>query len=172
MNANTDHPISIESIRVVTEPDDMADFSYLGEFTDAPGPDDRTIDRQARGTQARGEHRYFVAAHSPETTGNPASVEQDWHRAEAYGDEWHMVGIRAVATLTIRGVRQTLTSGGLFGVESDADDSYLQEVALEELADLRDTLAALDVDAEGVTPEWDSQLGPSGPVVHNLDLDL
>src|SRR5688500_10376303 len=70
----------ILSVSFVREPEALPDLSHFGEYSDVPGDDDKTIDRQERGDQWRNEHRYFIAALSGENTGNPESVEQDYQR--------------------------------------------------------------------------------------------
>ena len=63
---------------------------------------------------------------------------------------FHFVGIRACALILVphgKGLmRHTISSGGLWGIESLSDQAYLDEVAHEELAELKSQLAALNVD--------------------------
>lgn len=133
-------------LRVVLrhETDTGPDLSYLGEYSSAPGPDDRTVDRQKRGDMERGEYRYFVAAMSGAETGNPKSVNQDYRRMEEYNrGGWCMTGVWAEAEVVLTGnVIQTVRSGGLWGIESDSDDKYFKEVEAEQLGDLRTELRA------------------------------
>ena len=140
------NPPQTATLTIDVEPDDHPDLSHLGTWTDDPGPDDRTVDRIERGIYGRHEARYFVAAMSADETGNPDSVEQDWKRMETYGRTWHMIGIRATVTVEVDGTKQTFKSRGLWGIESDAGDDYLEEIAREELADLKTTLDAFSVD--------------------------
>ncbi len=74
----------------------------------------------------------------------------DVERLEAYQRaEWYMHGIRASVTFyTPDNRRETFTSAGLYGIESDSSAEYLQEVYQEELADLRGHLAAMGFPAE------------------------
>jgi hypothetical protein len=67
-------------------------------------------------------------------------------RREAYqrGD-FTFVGVVAEADVVIEGTVQTLKSGGLWGIESDSDEAYIEEVALEEYNGLRDVLKAVGV---------------------------
>ena len=62
---------------------------------------------------------------------------------------WHMIGIQASAAFLIplggHFVAQTVTSPGFWGIESDADGDYLDEVFAEECANLASMLAALGV---------------------------
>lgn len=151
----TDTTPTIREIQIKTVIDNDVDLSYLGEFTHHAGPEDRTIDRFERGMPSDSAHRYFVAAHGPEETGNPASVEQDWVRMEAYGDEWWCLGIKAVAQVEVNGTVQTLSSAGLWGVQSDAPADYLSEIASNELAELCDTLETLGIEVPaGLEVEW------------------
>lgn len=67
-------------------------------------------------------------------------------RKEAFrrGD-FSFVGVRAEAEIVVDGITQTITSGGLWGVESDAGDRYILEVGHEEYNDLRKILKTLGV---------------------------
>ena len=141
--------------------DSDPDFSYLGEYSAKPGPDDRTIDRNkdGRGHYHNGR-RYFIAAMSGTDTGNPESVMQDYKRMEAYNDgEWHYLGIRAVAIvrLTEDGPKQKITSGGLWGIESDSDESCFAEVEAEQRAELADQLLAMGIDPEAVSEQCETE---------------
>jgi hypothetical protein len=77
-------------------------------------------------------------------------------RREAYerGD-FAFVGVRAEAEVVIEGVGQTLTSGGLWGIESDTSDEYLREVAEEEYRDLRQILLSIGVPSAQVPAKMD-----------------
>lgn len=135
----------IRSIKIRREVDTDPDFSHLGEYSNSPGPDDKTIDRQERGDCGRNEYRYFVAAMSGEETGNPESVEQDYQRMEDYNRQgWWFVGVWAEASVqfTPGGPVQKVRSGGLWGIESDSDKEYFAEVEGEQLAELADQLKA------------------------------
>lgn len=61
--------------------------------------------------------------------------------------DWHMVGVRAVADVTIvrkdRTATYTLRSPGVWGVESDSSEEYLQELFNEECTALRADIDAL-----------------------------
>ena len=74
---------------------------------------------------------------------------QDRARVAAYDrGEWHMVGICAVARITVtRGCYSTIYtihSAGLWGIESDSDETYKQSVFEEECANLRADLEAFE----------------------------
>lgn len=71
-------------------------------------------------------------------------------RLKTYGDQWHMVGIRAAAIVNVptsQGgfITQTFTSSGLWGIESDSTTDHFQEIAREELADLEDILSQFNI---------------------------
>jgi hypothetical protein len=59
--------------------------------------------------------------------------------------EFGFVGVRVEAEVVIEGMIQTLTSPGLWGIESDSDKEYIAQVAGEEYAALRDVLKAVGV---------------------------
>jgi hypothetical protein len=69
-----------------------------------------------------------------------------------YGD-WCYIGIRAEAEIGIGDVAeypkkfnvtcQTITSGVLWGIESDSDESHIEETEKDELANLKQQLLAL-----------------------------
>jgi hypothetical protein len=61
--------------------------------------------------------------------------------------DWHMIGIRAEAAITVcygqYSTLYTLTSPGLWGIESDSHEDYLQSVYQEECAQLRADIEAM-----------------------------
>lgn len=83
-------------------------------------------------------------------------VLQDYARMESLNaGNWCYISIRAEAVITVSiQTKQTktyvnysetvqkITSGGLWGIESDSDKSYLESVEQDELADLRTQLKA------------------------------
>jgi hypothetical protein len=69
------------------------------------------------------------------------NASDDYARMEAYNrEEWHFIGIQAQAEIVLDGTCQTIKSGGLWGIESDSDESYLCHVEREELTSLRGIL--------------------------------
>jgi hypothetical protein len=106
-----------------------------------------------RGDMGRNELRYFnpyaerYKGESPEDIRK--YVRQDYDRMESLNaGNWCYVGICAEATIMLApredgGLTQTIRSGGLWGIESDSDRSYFQEVQQEELANLKAELLAL-----------------------------
>lgn len=134
----------ILSVRIERVVDENPDLSHLGEYSDTPGPN--AIDRRERGDAGAREYRYCNITMSAAETGNPESVEQDYQRMQAYNRfEWWMIGIIAKAKVKLANsdVIQTIHSGGLWGIESDAGDDYFAEVEANELAQLKDELKAV-----------------------------
>lgn len=72
--------------------------------------------------------------------------------------EFHLVCARAEADVVIEGISQTLTSGGLCGIESDSEDEYLSEIIAGEWTALRDVLKAVGVSTSELPLEIDREL--------------
>ena len=147
-------------IKRMDDPD--PDTSWLGEYSNTR-KSEFSIDRSEpddSGDMRRGEYRYFnpgsVEPFNPdaswisrETRDKRAFWEKtmcenarlDYERMESFthGD-WHFIGIRAEAEIVIDSVIQRISSGGLWGTESDSDESYLKEIEQEELSGLRSIL--------------------------------
>ena len=80
--------------------------------------------------------------------------EERWQQFQ--DGQFNFIGIMACAevtkafsaTVTLAeykghgGIAQSITSGGLWGIESDSDRSYLQEIEDEQLSELREQLRA------------------------------
>jgi len=113
-----------------------------------------------RGDMEREELRYFNGVIENYTSETPEKIRQyvvrDYERMERLqrGD-WCYVGIRAEAEILIpsgsAGVLQEITSGGLWGIESDSDTSYLEDVEDEELSELREQLRAVGFSTRAIT---------------------
>lgn len=105
----------IESILCQQTFDDDGDISYLQQYDiNSKNPDERQ------------------------------NAKQDKKRLEAYyNDEWHFVGVQAIAEIRIDGLLQTISSGGLWGIESDSSDEYFDEIFEEEKEQLKDVLLQL-----------------------------
>ena len=78
----------------------------------------------------------------PDTSYLEASGFEDRLQQYRNGD-FSFVGISAEAEIVVNGVCQTITSGGLWGIESDSDHQYLVEVEQEEVDQLKAILQAL-----------------------------
>ncbi|MGA3317004.1 MAG: hypothetical protein ABSC64_11275 [Candidatus Korobacteraceae bacterium] len=51
--------------------------------------------------------------------------------------DFAFIGIRAEAEIVVNGVCQVITSGGLWGIESDSDLQYLAEIEHQEVDPLK-----------------------------------
>lgn len=102
-----------------------------------------------RGDIARNEFRYFngplenYKGESPEDIRK--YVRQDYERMESLNrGDWCFIGIRAEAEIQLTGgTVQRISSGGLWGVESDSEASYFSETEQDELSQLRAELEAI-----------------------------
>ena len=113
--------LKLISIDMKEEYDESPDLSYLEQFKDSKDPE---------------EMKY---------------AKQDKSRLDSYyNDEWCMLGIRAIATIRINGILQTVSSRGLWGIESDSGDDYKQEVFEEEKIDLFDQLREIGFSEESI----------------------
>lgn len=105
---------------------------------------------------SRREYNYFKPYAGGEPEGTPAYQEyglQDHKRMEELNrGDFCFLGIMAEARISYpvneAGDRrlETLTSGGIGGVESDCDDSYMEELEREQLDDLKAHLETFGVD--------------------------
>lgn len=79
------------------------------------------------------------------------NARQDYERVESLQrGSWYYLGIMAEATLLVPsgpertdGIIQHITSGGLWGIESDSEADFLAETEQEQLGELREQLHAL-----------------------------
>lgn len=137
--------IKIEKIVINHVVDENPDLSYLGEYSDTPGK--VCIDRQERGDLQRGEYRYFNLG-----CGDAEYIERDYERFESYNNQnWCMLGIFATAVVSYPAGKtnrriETLSSSGLWGIESDSDENYITDMENEQLEDLKQHLKAFGVD--------------------------
>ncbi len=112
------------------------------------------------GDMGRGELRYFngcVENYKGETPADIRKyVRQDYERMERLqrGD-WCYMGIRAEAEILLpsggASIAQEITSGGLWGVESDSDKSYLADIDTEQLSELREQLRAVGFSTRAIS---------------------
>lgn len=138
-------PKQVDSITIKWEQDGDADHSHLGEYSNTPA--EHHIDRRERGDQGRNEFRYFNLG-----CGDAEYLENDYERAEALNKgNWCFMGCRAVAQVSYpigQGNRriETLSSGGLWGIESDSGREYVAEVEAQELKNLKEHLAQFGIE--------------------------
>lgn len=134
--------------------DEYPDISRLGEYSNTPK--EGAIDREERGDMGRNEMRYFNPGNwDPK---HPEYALQDYERAEAFNDQsWYMLGIRADAEVGVswdlgkNWKLDELTSGGLWGIESDSEERYFKEVEGEQLSELKDILKAYGFDGKMIS---------------------
>jgi hypothetical protein len=88
----------------------------------------------------------------PDQDADTSYLEQDEFAnrlAEYRRDEFYFVGIRLVAEIAIPdglgSIMQTITSPGLWSVESDSGEDYFRSVATDEAETLREMLSELNV---------------------------
>lgn len=145
-------------------------------WAEADIPDDaRECDCCAIGSR---EYRYFNPATTepfdPEASWIPDSIinrreywrdameknaRADYARAESLNaGQWCHLGIEADATVLVpssrgqmSGLIQHITSGGLWGIESDSGASYIGEIEKEQLAELREQLHAIGFSKRAIT---------------------
>jgi hypothetical protein len=109
---------AVKAVRIMSAVDESPDLSWLEDES-----------------RYKGEPPRMVAKY----------LAQDQERLRTYGDQWWMIGIWAEADVVVDGVIQKIRSGGLWGIESDSDKSYFQEVAGEEYRALVDILKQIGV---------------------------
>ena len=143
----------IEKIRVIRKIDSDPDTSHLGTF-DNEAETKFAINHHERGGDTRRSYQWFNSS-SVDTSNSDAEnkkyAEQDYKRIVSLDSQaWYFMGIVAEATVYIAGVRQTLQSGGLWGIESDSEESYLKDIEIEQLSELRDILKEIGFKDEDI----------------------
>jgi hypothetical protein len=122
-------PAELRSVRIVFKTDSEPDTSYLFEQDDQG-------DQSDQGDQGEFADR----------------------RAAYERGEWSLIGCCAEAEVVIEEIVQTLTSGGLYGIESDSEQEYLDEIIAGEWIALRNVLKTVGVSTDQlpleVDPEW------------------
>lgn len=146
----------IRSIKIRRRVDQSPDTSWIGKYTDDLKPgvivrkhgefyeklgEDAEIPERGR------EYRCFLPYAGGEKVGTAdyySNGLQDFERMESLErGEWYFLGVDAVAQIVVHGVIQTIESGGLWGIESDSDEDYIESVEKEEIDALRRVLAEL-----------------------------
>lgn len=124
-------PITIKTVKMV---DEHTDLSYLGQFSDIKGK--FAIEHDG----GRNQYKYFNA----ENVENLKEARQNYDIMMKY-ENGHVCdyGITATAEIVVNGVCQKITSGGLWGLSSECDDSEFKEVADDQIADLKEILKKL-----------------------------
>jgi hypothetical protein len=125
-------------------------------MADSPRARRRVVEAPARRSRPALERIRVVVEPDPDPDISYLEQDEFKERLRAYKrDEFGFVGVRAEADVIIEGTVQTLTSAGLWGIESDSERSYLEEVAAEEYRSLRDVLKAVGVATADLPQEAD-----------------
>jgi len=140
----------IHQVTIITKQDDYNGEDTIGTFDNEPKSEYAIeLTEYLRGYRYEGYKFYNAPVENYK--GLDAEeirkyVQQDYERMQSYNaGEWDYVGVFARATMQLveNGPIQVLTSGGLWGVESDCEEYVNNEVAKDELADLRGQLHAI-----------------------------
>jgi len=141
-------------------------YDVVGELIE----DIDACDCGGRGDMERGEYRYFNPSFNyvdkqgkalPENTPEEVRkyVRQDYERMESLNrGDWCFIGIKAEAEVwnPSTQVVQRIHSGGLWGIESDSEASYFEEVEQEELSNLKDELKAYGFSTRAIAKAFEN----------------
>jgi hypothetical protein len=102
------------------------------------------------------EYNYFKPYACGEDEGTEDFItygKQGFKRMEGLNNsDWFFMGITAKAKIRLpNDTVQVIESGGLWGIESDSDNGYLQTIIDEELHNLRESLEALGIGKRAIT---------------------
>jgi hypothetical protein len=137
-----------------------------------------SCDCDEHGDMERGEYRYFngpvenYKGESPEDIRK--YVRQDYERMERLNvGDWCFIFIKAEVEIQLIATEensvvskvswhspvapyQTITSGGLWGIESDSDKDYIAEIEGEQLSELKSQLTALGFSKRAIATAFKS----------------
>ena|GEM_PF-2245781 len=111
----------------------------------------RVVEAAPRRAPAKLEEIRVVVEHDPDPDVSYLEQEDFEERLAAFqAGEFSFVGVHAEADVVIEGVVQTLTSGGLWGIESnsvenESGEEYLREIVVQEYEELRKILKTVGV---------------------------
>ena len=90
-----------------------------------------------------------IVESDPDPDASYLEQEEFEDRLKSYkkGD-FELQGVRAEAEVVIEGITQTLTSGGLSGIESDSEENFFDEIIAKEWETLRAVLKTVGVPTE------------------------
>ena len=151
--------VRINKVTIIQELDESPDLSYLGHYSNSPETkrkDEYAIKRENPG---RGEYEYFIAEN---VEGTPA--QQKKYALENYkrmqdidSGDTPVIGVHAEAEIVVDNTIQRISSGGLWGIESDSGKQYIEEIENDELDNLNRQLSALGISADHIDvgrKEW------------------
>jgi hypothetical protein len=115
------------------------------------------------------ERAAVIKEHGSVKMADMAYAMQDYNRMEALNNgQWYYIGIIAKAKILIplkgnpgSSQYQAISSGGLWGIESDSGEDCLQETAREQLQDLAGQLEALGIGKRAIQyaiKQWDGEI--------------
>lgn len=127
---------------------------------------DPQCDCGERGDMGRNELRYFNPCYQ-NYKGLPADeirkyCRQDYDRMESLNrGDWCFIGISAEAVILLpqkdgSGAYQVFHSGGLYGIESDSERSYIESEQKNQLAELRDVLRSFGFSSRAISQAFKS----------------
>jgi len=133
--------------------DEGGEADYLGVYSNEPGEPSKTIDRRTLKHCGPGQLPFFIA----ENVENWEQALANYTRMEAgMRGEWCLIGIKAEAEVHLTGnTVQRITSGGLWGIESDSEENYFKQIEGEQLAELAEELEAIGFTAEEIKAAFD-----------------
>lgn len=114
------------------------------------------------GVERGRSYRYFNTAQNDSslTTAEIREyAQQNYKRMTGLNNgDWCFIGIGAEAEVQSNagGSIQTITSGGLWGIESDSESSYFTEIESEQLAELKSELSALGFSRRAIATAFKS----------------
>jgi hypothetical protein len=152
-------------------------YNQLGELADEV----TECDCGETGDMERNEYRYFNPSFNYVTKDDKLAegltdeevrkyVRQDYERMQSLNrGDWCFIGIRADAEIEVQvyagcpptkpyitNQTQEITSGGVWGYESDMSQTGFEEAESEQLADLKDQLAALGFSRRAISTAFKS----------------
>ncbi len=133
--------------------DESGEADWLGKYSNEPGEPSKTIDRRTLKHCGPGQLPFFIA----ENVENWEQALSNYTRMEAgIRGKWYLIGIRAEAEVRLTGdTVQRITSGGLWGIESDSEENYFKQIEGEQLAELAAELLAIGFTAEEIKEAFD-----------------
>lgn len=139
----------VHSVRIKKVTDEDSDLSHLGEFANQS-------DGKFSIEHEPGNNRTFNWFNAANVE-NMEQAKQNYERARTYGESWSMVGVVAIATVYIpfkngkevNYKTQEMESGGLWGIESDSDAPYFNEVGQEQINSLKEYLQTMCIGLKG-----------------------
>ena len=130
--------------------DEYPDLTFLGEFADSLGQ------FPIHHSDEPGQFRYFNA----HNVSNKVEAQQNYERILQFRDgHVCMMGVRAEAKIVTSfnlldpsqsAAMNRISSCGVWGIESDSDKEYVEEIEREELGELRHVLTSLGFTAEQI----------------------